>query len=270
MSSKIARLGVLAGLAVVLASVIAWAQDLKGVEPLPRDAVDVFNVIEGRTVVLTSLPEGTRVEKGDIVCELDPSELQDRLATEETVIRGAEADVHAARIGREVAVMALNEYKEGAFPQELARTEGEIKLVEAKLASAEDSLDWSRRMFAKGYISASEQVSDELALKHARFALEEAQSKKKILIDYSKARQVKAFTGAVETARANQLAKQAVLERERSVQKRLKDQIDRCKVTAPATGRITYAAPIGAGAVVHDGQLLGRVVSDGASSAKAK
>ena len=63
-----------------------------------------------------SVPEGTRVEKGDIVCELDPSELRDRLATEEIVVRGAEADVVAARIGREVAVMAVNEYKDGTFP----------------------------------------------------------------------------------------------------------------------------------------------------------
>ena len=125
-------------------------------------------------------------------------------------------------------------------------------------------------MFVKGYVSASEQTVCELDLKQARFALEEAQSQKKVLIDYSKGRTIKALTGAVEAARANELAKQAVLERERSIQKRLKDQIGRCKVTAPATGRITYAAPIGAGAVVHDGQLLGRVIAAGASSTKAK
>jgi HlyD family secretion protein len=270
MSSNFTRLGLLAVSAVLLAGMIAWAQDRQVAEPTGQDSTEVFNVVEGRTVVITSVREGTHVEKGDVVCELDPSELRDRLATAEIVVRGAEADVHAARIGREVAVMTLNEYKDGTFRQEVASTEGEIKLAEAKLAMAEDHLDWSRRMFNKGYSSKSELVSDELALKHARFALEEGQSKKKVLIDYSNARTIKALTGAVESARAGELAKQAGLERERSIQKRLKDQIDRCKVTSPAAGRVTYGVPMGAGAVVHDGQLLYRVVAAGASGAKAK
>ena len=60
--------------------------------------------------------------------------------------------------------MAVNEYQEGTFRQELAATEGEIKLAEAKLASAEDHLAWCRRMFNKGYCSMAEKTADELAL----------------------------------------------------------------------------------------------------------
>jgi HlyD family secretion protein len=270
MSSNVVPLGLLAALAVLVAGVIAGAQDGKHAELARRDAVDVFNVVEVRTVVVTALPESTRVEKGDVVCELDQSELRDRLATQEIVVRGAEADADAARIAREVAVMALIEYKEGTFRQELAATESVIKLTEAKLSNAEDQTDWSRRMFAKGYISISEKVTDELALKHARFALEEAQSKRKVLIDYSKARAIKALSGAVESARACELAKQAAVERERSAQKRLSGQIGRCKVTAPATGRVEYVSRFGVGAVVHDGQLLCRVVPEGAATTKAK
>ena len=57
--------------------------------------------------------------------------------------------MHATRIAREVAVMAVNEYKEGTFVQEFAATESGIKLAEAELASAEDHLDWVRRMFER-------------------------------------------------------------------------------------------------------------------------
>jgi HlyD family secretion protein len=271
MSSNFTRLGLLAVSAVLLAGVIAWAQDRQGGESPVRSAVDVFNVVEGRTVVITRLTEGTHVEKGDVVCELDPTALRNQLATQEIVARGAEADVHAARIAREVAVMALIEYKEATFRQELAAIEGEIKLTESELSRAEDSLDWSRRMFERGYVSKSELVSAELTLKHAHFALEKAQSGKKVLVDYSKARMIKTLTGAIEAARAGELVKQAVVERERSAQERLKDQIGRCKVTAPVSGRIKYAAPFGAGAVVHDGQVLCRIISEGESTtAKAK
>jgi len=270
MSSNLLRLGLGAGIAALLAGAIALAQERKGAESTAVGRADVFNSVEGRVVVVTSRPDGARVEKGDIVCELDATELQDRLATQEIVVRGAEADVHGARIAREVAVLAVIEYQEGIFMLDLATTEGEIKLAESELSRAEDRLDWTRRMFEKGYVSMAEKVTDELTLKKNRFALEQAQSKRKVLIDYSKARTIKALTGAVETARARELAKQAGLERERSAQKRLMDQVLRCKVAASAGGRIEYVAPISAGAVVHDGQLLFRLIPDGTAGTKAK
>ncbi len=191
------------------------------------------------------MPEGARVEKGDVVCELDSAKVRDRLAAQEIVMRAAEADVHATRIAREVAVMAVNEYNEAAFRLELVGAEVEIKLAESELSSAEDQLGWARRMFEKGYVSMTEKVSNELALKRARFALEAAQSKKLVLIDFTRARMLKALTGAVETARASELARQAALERERSSQRRITAQIGRCTVRSPEKGRVQYTGASG-------------------------
>ena len=270
MSSSVVRIGLCSGLTIFLAGVIAWAQDRKEGEPAARGTVDVYNGVEGRTVIVMCLPDGARVEKGDVVCELDPAELRGRLAAQEIAVRGAEADVHGNRIAHEVAVMAVNEYKEAAFRLELAGTEGEIKLAESELSSAEDQLDWARRMFEKGYVSMGEKVSHELALKRARFALEAAQSKKLVLIDFTRARTLKALTGAVETARASELARQAALERERSSQRRITAQISRCTVRSPEKGRIEYTGRFGAGAVVHDGDVLFRVITAGVTDAKPK
>jgi HlyD family secretion protein len=270
MSSKVIRLGLVVAVGMILAGAIAAAQDRKPIEVAKAEAVAVFNPVEGRIVVVIARPDGSRVEKGDVVCEFDPAELRDRLGNQEIVVSGAGAEVHGTRIAREVAVMALREYKEGDFLQQLANAEGQIKLTESKLSSAEDHVEWSGRMFAKGYVSMAEKVSGELALKHARFALEEAQSQKKVLVDYSRERTTKALTGAIELARARELAAQAVLERERSLQMKLADQIDRCKVKAPLAGRVKYEVPISAGAVVHDGQLIFRVVADAAARPKAE
>ena len=268
MSYPIVRTVLPFGLTILFLGAIAWAQERHAGNTADAVAVDVFVSVDGRSIVMTSLHEGAQVAKGDVICQLDASDLRDRLAAQEIALLGAEADVHAARIAREVAVMALNEYKEGTFRQELAAIEGEIKMAEATLSSAEDRLDWTRRNFEKGYTSMSEMVSDELILKGARFALERAQSKKKVLLDYSRDKTEKALKGAVEAARGRELAQQAT--RERSIQKRLVDQIGRCKVTAPIAGRIGYALAIGAGAVVHDGQLICRVVAEGTRATQAK
>jgi multidrug resistance efflux pump len=232
--------------------------------------VDVYNPVDGRVRVISSRPDGARVGKGDVVCELDPAELQDRLASQEIVVRAAEAGRQGARLAREVAVMAVTEYQEGLFAQDVAAVEGEIKLAESTLARAEDGLDWTRRMFEKGYVSLFQKVSEELALKKAQFALERAQSRKNVLTHFTKGRTTKELLGSVETARARELSEQAALERERSALKRLSDQIRRCKVEAPSSGRVRYVTPIGAGAVVQDGQVLFRIVPDGTPPAVAK
>ena len=92
MSSRLIRLGLPAVLGAVLASAIASAQDRKPNQPTPAHTVAVFNPIEGRTVVLTAKPDEASVEAGETVCEFDPADLRDRLASQEIVVHGAQAE----------------------------------------------------------------------------------------------------------------------------------------------------------------------------------
>ena len=202
MSSNWKSLGAGLGVVTILVCAIASAQDRKANAPAAVESVDLFNSVEVRSTVLTSRPDGARVEKGDVVCELDPADLKDRLACQDIVVQGASADVQGARLEREVAVIALTEYKEGLYAQDVASVEGKIKLAEAGLSRSEDQVDWVRRMFQKGYASMGEKVTEELTLKQARFGLEQAQMNRKVLVDYTKNKMIKALLGAVETARA--------------------------------------------------------------------
>ena len=221
-------------------------------------------------VIVTSRAGGSLVEKGDIVCELDPRELKDRLTAQELVVRAAEFDFEGATMAREAAGLKIVEYVEGQLKNELATIFREINGAEANLARAEDQLDWARRMFDKGYVSMAEKVTNELQLKAARFALEAAQSNKKVLLDYTKDRTLKELKSVAAATKSRELATQARLGQERSIQKSLTDQIGRCQITAPISGRVAYADPIEAGAVVRDGQLLFRVVPGGSADTKAR
>jgi HlyD family secretion protein len=265
MTSFKVRIGLVVGAATVVAGAIAVAQDRPRPAPAGSAGTEVFNSIEGRLVVVNSRPEGARVEKGEVVCELDSTELQDRLAAQTTLIRAREAELDAAGLATEAASLAVPGYVEGGYFQDLQQSERAIKLAESKLVRAEDKLDWCRRMFDKGYASMFEKTADELTLKESRFALELAQTKKKILVEYDRKQTISGLQAEVQAAKARELVKQAELERERLVQKSLASQIARCKVTAPVAGRIHYITPIGPGAVVRDGQLLCRIVPEGAA-----
>jgi HlyD family secretion protein len=270
MSSNVTRLGLMVGLAILLGGAITLAQDRGAAQPAAQDPVDVYNPIEGRMVIVTSRPDRALVVKGDIVCELDPRGLTDRMAAQELIVRAAEFDFQAATMAREATGMKIVEYAEGQFKNEFATIEGEIKVAEVNLSRAEDQLDWARRMFEKGYVSMAEKVANELLLREARFGLEATQSRKKVLLDYSRERKLKELKSEAAAAMAREFAAQSALERERSAQKSLTDQIGRCKIAAPTSGRIEYVAPIGAGAVVHDGQLLFRIVTGRTANSETK
>jgi HlyD family secretion protein len=272
MSSRLMRIGALVGIAALLTVTIAAAQHRTADSPAGPDVqgIAVFNPVEGRITVLSSLPEGARVEKGEVVCELDPAELKDRLAIEETEVHAARAGAQGARLAHEAAAMELAAYKEDGYAQEVASVEGEIKLAETNLVRAEDELDWGRRMFQKGYSSMAEKIAKELAYKKAQYALEQAQAKRQILVQRSREKTIRMLMAAVETARERELSKQARLQREESTLKKLHDQLGRCKVAAPVAGRVRYDAPIGPGAVAQDGQVLFRIVPDGTRADAAK
>jgi HlyD family secretion protein len=272
MSPKFMRLGAIIGSVALLAGAIGWAQDRTVGQASGRRSADifVFNPVEGRITVLSSQSDGARVEKGAVVCELNAAELQDRLASQKITVASAEAEVRNVTLAREVAEIAVVEYKEGIFVQELATIEGNLKLAESELIRAEDNLDWSRRMYDKGYQSLSAKVADELKFKKSQFALEQTQSKRQVLLNFTKGKTIKELERAVETARARELVKQAALARERSAVKRLGDQVQRCKVVAPVGGRVHYGAPMGTGAVLHDGQAIFRIEPDGVPAVPAK
>ena len=135
---------------------------------------DAYCLVEGQTTIIMIKPEGTPVKKGELVCELDSAALKDQLVNQKITTKSAEANYENAKLTREVAEIAVVEYEEGIYKQDLATVEGEIKLAESDLSRSEDRLDWARRMFEKGYVSKATKVSEELTLKKARFALEQA------------------------------------------------------------------------------------------------
>jgi HlyD family secretion protein len=82
-----------------------------------------------------------------------------------------------------------------------------------------------------------------LALLRARYALEIAQGRKKVLRDYTKHKKIKELESAVEKARSEELAKKAIWALEDSKEKMLERQIAHCTIVAPMDGTLVYAAP---------------------------
>ncbi|CAN0506177.1 unnamed protein product, partial [Laminaria digitata] len=57
-----------------------------------RDQFVVKNEVEGRTSIIYVIEEGTVVKEGDLLIELDSSQLEDRLVDQQIQVENSEAD----------------------------------------------------------------------------------------------------------------------------------------------------------------------------------
>jgi HlyD family secretion protein len=249
--------------------------------------------VEGQTTIISILPEGSKVKKGDLVCELDSSTLRDQLTNQRMTTQAAEAAYQNAKLAREVAQIAVNEYKEGIYLQDRATTQGGVKLAESALQSTRAELERTRRArgrlrdalaHGQGSSAAADILADlkldnrvdslEQGVMREQLTLETAQSKLHVLERFTKARTAKDLESRVERELWDELAKKQTYQLERDKEARLEKQIASCRMLAPIGGVIVYAEEprplvgrrpvIEEGATVRERQLIFRVFNLGA------
>ena len=114
----------------------------------------------GASTLLSIIPDGSTVKKGDVLAVLDSSDYEELVRTQQMNVDRAQADHRQAELNLEVAKLAVDEYRDGLMHQSLRTMEGQIALAKSDLEQATDRLAWTRRMTAKGYLPRS-QVSVE-------------------------------------------------------------------------------------------------------------
>jgi RNA polymerase sigma factor (sigma-70 family) len=228
---------------------------------------DIYCIVEGQTTIIKILPEGSPVKKGQVICELDSANLRDQLVNQRIVVSSAEASYQIAKLTREVAEVAAIEYAEGDYRIKLGEVDGDIQLAQAELALAEDELNAAKVQNAPLSVKRAE-----LAVLRARLALERAQSRRRLLVDYTKGRRMKELRSNLEKARSDELTKGAIWELQKSKEQNLKKQIVACTLVAPIDGIFQYVhrprphlldpdfGEIREGASVREHQLLFQIV----------
>jgi RND family efflux transporter MFP subunit len=239
---------------------------------------DVFCKVEGGTTIISILPEGTYVTKRQLVCELDSSALQDNLVNQKIATLGAAAAYEQSHLTREVAELAVTEYVEGIYKQELEKILGDIAAARSAIAKAEVQLARTRRaserlnhiLAVKGETATAAEIVAGLDVENRAEAaeqnrlretmeLERAETARQVLGKYTRDKTVKQLQSEAEKARSDELARQQAWKLERDKEARLERQIANCKLLAPGDGIIVYASDpdkIGEGVAVRERQKI--------------
>jgi HlyD family secretion protein len=215
--------------------------------------VMVKSMVKAPTTVIMVVADGSEVKKGQVVCELDAAALEDQLVNQQIATRVAAANFENAKLSREEAEIDKKWYVEGIYLTELQETEGDARIAESEFSLAQDELNAVKAANPDNKLGIKRA---ELATLRARFGLEKAQWRRRLLVDYTNPKKNKEFTTAVEKARSQELAKQAAWALEDSKEKKLERQIAQCTIVAPIDGKLVYASellrqPAVSGAIVR-------------------
>jgi RND family efflux transporter MFP subunit len=220
----------------------------------------VYCNVEGGTTIIKILPEGRRVKKGDVVAELDSASLKDQLVNQRIKFFGAQANYLNAKLTREVAEIALKEYVEGVFKQDMETLERAIEGGRATIRKIEERLERTRKASERlkeaigpavrartpSDIVAEVDILDrieeaELSRDRERRALAQAEGRREVLERYTRGKTIKELESEIKKAQADELARQAAWELEKSKAEKLEKQIASCTLIAPIDGVVIYA-----------------------------
>lgn len=247
----------------------------------PSQQIILKSEVEGRVSILYIIPEGTVVNKGDLLVELDASDKQDQLITQEIAVENAESDyilkkedleiarnqaasdIELAELEFEFAKEDLIKYKEGEYPNKLSEAKGNIALAEQELEQAKEKYEWSKKLFEEDFLSESELKSDELSWRHSELSLETSRGNLYLLENYTHKRELAELESDVrqkEAAleRTRRKARSSIIQAESSLRakesefnsqkqklEKIKDQIEKAKIYAPMHGQVIYSTSAG-------------------------
>ncbi len=232
------------------------------------------------TTILWIIEEGKMVQAGEKLVEFNAAPLRELETQQQIVFEQARAAVIQAQLAFESAQIAIREYENGTFPQELKAAEAEIVLARENLRRAESYAAHSERLARKGYISQSELEADQFSIVNATLSLEAAETLRRVLSDYTQEKMIKMLRSEAGMAESQWRAEQAKLELERAKLADLQEQISKCVIHSPTSGQVVYGNDVDRrgnveqtifeGATVRERQIIIRLPDPSSMQVRAR
>jgi len=176
-----------------------------------------------------------------VLVRLDSASLENQRVQQQITCENSRASVIQALSNYEAALIALQEYLEGTYRQQLQDLLYQELMAEENLARAQQYYEYSKELYAKGYISERELQANEFDVQKKKVELETIKTKRRVLDKYTKEKMLTQFQADIESARAKlEAARRNYL---LDLQKlwEIEEQIANCTIFATRPGQVVYA-----------------------------
>lgn len=209
--------------------------------------IELKSKVPGSNTILDIVPDGSHVKKDDVLVKLDSWAIEEQITTQEIAVAKADAARITSSKNFAAAKIAVEEYDQGTFVQELQQYEADITVAKQNLSSAENLLYYSQKMHRKGYVTQLDVESKQFAVEQAKLNLAVAERKKEVLEKFTRAKMLEDLTSKRDSAEALMKSDQAAYEKETKTLDRLQKQFQECTIPAPQDGMVVYANDMSGG-----------------------
>ncbi len=226
--------------------------------------IEIKCKVKGGSTVLWVIETGTLVKPGDVLVELDRSQIEDKVLQQQIEYETALANKLISESDFAVAKISIREYDEGTFKSDREAIEKEIFDAQQKVKKAELSLQSATRLAAKGIFRGTQLDGEQFSLDSAAKELQLARTKLKALDEFTRPKTLQELESKLKAAEAKLAADQANLELETQRLKREKEQLENCTIRSTGYGLVIFPSAaawkdtpdIEEGAVVREQQTL--------------
>lgn len=240
------------------------------------NSTNIASQVEGRSTIISLIPEGTQVNKGDLLVELASDQIDNRIQQDEIKEANAvmayeaskteleiqkdrnESDIRKALLEIELDKLELEKYEKGEWTQR--HKDASIAIDQAKITLERRKQDYeaAKELIQRGFITQTEFQEDEFDHQKAIWDLEKAIKAKEVLERYTHVANLRRRQSDVEEAikEFDRVKKNATAEEDkktRSLETRTKElalirdqlaklrrQKKNCSIYAPAQGFVVY------------------------------
>jgi HlyD family secretion protein len=196
---------------------------------------------QGASTILSLVPDGSMVKKGDLLCELDSADYVELVRQQTINVQQARAAFRQTELTLQVAEIALQAYRDGELRETDRLYRGQIALAQSDLARQKDRLKWVNRMVEKGYYSSLQVSSETQTMRRLELTLAQLDLAFTNYRRFSAPKGLRAYESDVNAAKANHDFQSIKLRREEEKLANYKSMVERCTVRAPHDGFALYA-----------------------------
>ena len=211
----------------------------------------------GSLSVLSVTPEGSRVEAGDFLVQLDSTSFEKELEQQNISMANAETSVIQAETNLASAIASKKEYEEGTYLQnvktiqnEMYDADAEINTAKQDLQRAKEILTHSTKLQLKGFITKQALQNDAIELDRQKIKLEKAKlsdelakQKLKVLQDITYVKESVQYDADIKAATVQLNSERKAFQVEKEKLAEIKEMIVKCKIAVPegVSGQVVYA-----------------------------
>ncbi len=242
-----------------------------------KDQIILKNEVEGQAQIIFLIDEGAEVNEGDLLVELDASQLVDGRVDQEIQVQNKEAeyistrenlevvknqslsDISAAQLAFQFAKEDLTKYVDGDYPMALKEAAAKIALSLSDQSQTREQLQGSQRLLDEGFLTSIEFDQHKAQAERAELDLQLAEAAMDLLKEYTYERKMTELKSAIEEseraleraklkanadvvqAEAKLRASESEFGRQKDKLTKLDEQITKTKIYAPTAGLAIYA-----------------------------